>query len=464
MRLRNVKPGFGTLPLVVFLLTVVSFGEALVEAATLKVPGSYATIQAAIDAASAGDTIKISSGTFTENIVIDKKLRIRGKSKTRLVAADGGEPTVTIAADGVELKRLDIRDGSIGVTADSVNNLKLLSLRVHDANGDGIVLVSAEDALLSKCRVYDNGENGITLEGGKDCTIKKCRTYGNGYSGVLLTDQIVISNRNPDTESFTETAVPGIGHKVESCRSYENFIGINVIGGEDIGLVKNRCSRNYEGASVSGFVDSTSTLNILVESNLFSDNEGSGFFVSESQGIARNNVSKNNKGSGFFASFGDYVSTNWVYENNTAEGNDGGGFGVFTNESRFVGNKSINNQSFGFHFNGTAGEGGPGTTQAVDNLASGNGSHGFFIEGHRLNILGEHAMENNRSVSNGGDGFHYRAEDGWPTLPSLFQDNFADENAGYGFVDNNSSNSYEGNECGGNNAAGPSNPVGLCDE
>ena len=375
---------------------------------------------------------------------------------------------MTIAADGVELKRLDIRGGSIGVTADSVNNLTLLSLRVHDANRNGIFLVSAEDALLSKCRVYDNGENGITLEGGKDCTIKKCRTYGNGYSGVLLTDQIVISNRNPDTESFTETAVPGIGHKVESCRSYENRYGIFVEGGEDIELVKNRCSKNQrEGVYLDGHVESTYGINILVESNLFSDNGRNGFFAEEAKGIARNNVSKNNKGSGFFANYGDYSKTIWVYENNTAEGNDEVGFRVFAAGGSFVGNKSINNQSFGFCFKGVSDRKfAPFTTQVVDNLASGNGSHGFLIEdrGDPILILGEHTLEDNRSVSNGGDGFHYRAEDGLPTLPVLFQDNFADENDGYGFVDNISSNNYDGNQCGGNNGAGPSNPVGLCDE
>ena len=42
------------------------------------VPRDYPTIQAAIDAAAPGDTINIRSGTYTEEVVIDKDLDLRG--------------------------------------------------------------------------------------------------------------------------------------------------------------------------------------------------------------------------------------------------------------------------------------------------------------------------------------------------------------------------------------------------
>ena len=236
MKLRNVKPGLGVLPLVVFLLTVVSFGEALVEAATLKVPGSYATIQAAIDAASAGDTIKISKGRYTENIVVNKSLTIRGKKyKTRIQAANAGSPVVTVAADNVVLKQFDTHGGSFGVTASNVSSLKLQSLRVQNAQADGVFLRNVNNATLLKCRVYNNAGNGVLLEANDPAagnTIQKCRIYENSGYGISLQQSS--------------------GTLVESSRIYNNNdIGIN--GGDSVHnlrIRKNRvlgtcCVRNH---------------------------------------------------------------------------------------------------------------------------------------------------------------------------------------------------------------------------
>ena len=63
MKLQQAKPIWGRLSLAVLALAVVALEGQQAVAATLKVPNSYATIQEAIDAASAGDTIKISNGT-----------------------------------------------------------------------------------------------------------------------------------------------------------------------------------------------------------------------------------------------------------------------------------------------------------------------------------------------------------------------------------------------------------------
>ncbi len=48
-----------------------------VKAAFLSVPGTYATIQAAVNAAQNGDTIVVSPGTYLEHVVISGKLTAR---------------------------------------------------------------------------------------------------------------------------------------------------------------------------------------------------------------------------------------------------------------------------------------------------------------------------------------------------------------------------------------------------
>src|SRR3990170_3512472 len=56
--------------------------------AVIRVPADYSTIQAAVDAASPGDTIIVSSNTYFENVMITKSLNLYGES-TGTVIIDG---------------------------------------------------------------------------------------------------------------------------------------------------------------------------------------------------------------------------------------------------------------------------------------------------------------------------------------------------------------------------------------
>ena len=54
---------------------------------TVIVPGPGESIQLAIDRAKPGDTINVPAGTYQEEIYVDKKLKLRGRT-------DGGKPRV----------------------------------------------------------------------------------------------------------------------------------------------------------------------------------------------------------------------------------------------------------------------------------------------------------------------------------------------------------------------------------
>lgn len=94
-------------------------------AVILVAPGPGAPLQTAIDTARPGDTIRLQAGVFEEAIVVTKALRIIGAVggpprdlwAPNLSTIDGGcsaPYAVDVAADHVQLDRLEVRRGSEG--------------------------------------------------------------------------------------------------------------------------------------------------------------------------------------------------------------------------------------------------------------------------------------------------------------------------------------------------------------
>jgi hypothetical protein len=81
-------------------------------------PGCFATVQAAVDEAQNGDTIRIGPGTFTGGITIDKDLQVMGVS-AGATTIEGGGPVITIgealAPDPptVSISRVTITGGNV---------------------------------------------------------------------------------------------------------------------------------------------------------------------------------------------------------------------------------------------------------------------------------------------------------------------------------------------------------------
>ncbi|MEK6642842.1 MAG: right-handed parallel beta-helix repeat-containing protein [Planctomycetota bacterium] len=89
-------------------LAVLGFAGGEVMGATLTVPGSAATIQGAIDLAVTGDTILVSAGTWTENIIVNKAnliiISVAGAATTIIEDNDAADvPIVDIASSGITI-------------------------------------------------------------------------------------------------------------------------------------------------------------------------------------------------------------------------------------------------------------------------------------------------------------------------------------------------------------------------
>jgi len=126
---------------------------------TIQVPQEYPTIQAAVNAAGAGDIIEVGSGTYLENVIVNKTVTIKGDSATTTIVDGSGKDMVfNIQEDNVELSDLTIRNGGSysGVTIyDPYDGLTIRNTRVTD-NAVGVVISGSYDSYINDNTIEDS--------------------------------------------------------------------------------------------------------------------------------------------------------------------------------------------------------------------------------------------------------------------------------------------------------------------
>jgi parallel beta-helix repeat protein len=148
--------------------------------------GNYKTIQAAVNAASAGNTILVSNGTYTENVVIGKSLTLKAATgATPVIDAGNKGPGIKVTASNVRVEGFTVQNAAsncgIYVTATGAS---IVSDRVS-ACRYGIFLVGSTSCTLQGDTVTGATGGGICLVSSKSNVVTKSTTSGNAI-GLLI--------------------------------------------------------------------------------------------------------------------------------------------------------------------------------------------------------------------------------------------------------------------------------------
>lgn len=249
------------------------------EARTLRVEpggwGCFASISAAVAEAGDGDRIVVTSGTYTENVVIQHSVALQAEGQAVLLAHRG--VTLTLAADSA-VTGLAVRGGDPAEPAVLIDGgrPRLDSCEITGAHAGGLVVAGGAAPLVVGCTI-DAAGFAVTVRDGTGGHIDACTITGR-HGGVLLT-----ARADPEITGCTVHRGEGNGIYVTGgargtfvdCRVHDAAQpGIAIDGGADPVL---RDCQVIGGDSYGIWVDEDATG--LVENCRISDTRGFGIQV-----------------------------------------------------------------------------------------------------------------------------------------------------------------------------------------
>jgi parallel beta-helix repeat protein len=154
--------------------------SAAVAATATVGPGQ--SIQAAIDAASPGDTIVVAPGVYREDVQINKNnITLQGAPGSTELAPPGAA-RVTQNSCYVSASNFD------GICIRSANGVTVSGFTVRGFPGVGIHAVRADNLTIDNNRLNNNGRDGIAVHRSSIMTISNNQAAGSSEAGILVAD------------------------------------------------------------------------------------------------------------------------------------------------------------------------------------------------------------------------------------------------------------------------------------
>ncbi len=301
-------------------------------------PGNYSTIQSAINAASAGDTIFVYSGTYFERVNIGKSISLIGENKiSTIINASGADQAVEILSDtdDILIKGFTCTNGALGIYLNYYCDEITINDNIIENNLEDGVMINEFSSYheISDNIIMNNGDNGISIRNSLNNIISNNDITGNDANGIYV-------YFNSD---------------------YNDISGNNIANNNGYGVYISSVDYNY------------------IASNTVTGNTGYGIYIgySDYNDFYGNTITSNN-GHGLYFGDSDYSNIS----GNTFTSNSGYGMHLkFSLNNNIFSNTIGDNLNYGIYFAGNC----------DDNFVSDN-----IIEGHSdFGILNYYYSDNN---------------------------------------------------------------------